>query len=140
MPVSDRMKRTPNCVGICIDEAKEGFKGRVYNCFSKEPQRFTDITELFYIVDGVMDALNFPAIKTKNRKFKKTASDFKVQPIDVENKVLGADELIPSGNESGYVLMVTGRDNATWQGMIFDKKNDVEYTFNSEVELIRILK
>ena len=96
MPVSARMKRTPNCVGICIDEATNCFRGRVYNCFSKEPQSFSDINELFYIVDSVMDALNFPAIKTKNRAFKKTDTDFKPIPIDVENKVLGAEELIPA--------------------------------------------
>lgn len=140
MPVSARMKRTPNCVGICIDEAKNGFKGKVYNCFSKEPQSFNDINEMFYIVEGVMDALNFPALKTKNRAFKKTSVDFEVKPIDVENKVLEAEELIPADVKDGYVLMVTSRDNVTWQGMIYDKKKDVEYTFNSEVELIRLLK
>ena len=140
MPVSARMKRTPNCVGICIDEAKNCFRGRIYNCFSKEPQSFNDINELFYIVDSVMDALNFPAIKTKNRAFKKTATDFTPAPIDVEKSVLGAEELIPSDVENGYVLMVTSRDNVTWQGIIYDKKKDVEFTFNSEVELIRLLK
>ena len=140
MPVSSRMKRTPNCVGVVVDERRDGFKGRVYNCFSKEPQHFTDITEMFYIIDSVMDALNFPAIKTKNRKFKKTNLEFEPQPIDVENKVLGAEELIPAGEKEGYVLMITSRDNVTWQGFIYDKKNDVENTFNSEVELIRLLK
>ena len=79
MPVSDRMKRTPNCVGICIDESKNGFKGRVYNCFSKEPQSFSDVTELFRIVDSVMDAVDFPAIKTKYRAFKKTSVAFEAQ-------------------------------------------------------------
>ena len=127
MPVSARMKRTPNCVGICVDEAKDGFKGRVFNCFSKEPQSFSDINEMFYIVDSVMDALNFPAIKTKNRAFKKTEADFKVEPVDIEKKVLGAEELIPKDVENGYVIMVTSRDNVTWQGMIYDKKKDTEF-------------
>jgi hypothetical protein len=140
MPVSARMKRTPNCVGICVDEKKDGFKGRVYNCFSKEPQSFSDINELFYIVDSVMDALNFPAIKTKNRSFKKTETDFEPQHIDVENKVLGAEELIPADVKDGYVIMVTSRDNVTWQGIVYDKQKDVENNFNSEVELIRLLK
>ena len=140
MPVSSRMKRMPNCVGICIDEAKEGFKGRVYNCYSKEPDRFTDITEMFYIIENVMDTLNFPALKTKCRTFKRSAADFKPTPIDVENKILGAEELIPEGEENGYVLMITSRDNVTWQGMLYDKKKDEENSFNSEVELIRLLK
>ncbi|SDI39042.1 hypothetical protein SAMN05421493_11329 [Pseudobutyrivibrio sp. 49] len=140
MPVSARMKRTPNCVGICIDEDKNCFRGRVYSCFSKEPQTFSDINELFYIVDSVMDALSFPAIKTKNRTFKKTEAEFTPATIDVENKVLGADELIPADVSKGFVLMVTSRDNVTWQGIIYDKTKDEEFNFNSEVELIRLLK
>ena len=114
--------------------------GRVYNCYSKEPDRFTDITEMFYIIENVMDTLNFPALKTKCRTFKRSAADFKPTPIDVENKILGAEELIPEGEENGYVLMITSRDNVTWQGMLYDKKKDEENSFNSEVELIRLLK
>ncbi|SDB28330.1 hypothetical protein SAMN02910298_01369 [Pseudobutyrivibrio sp. YE44] len=140
MPVSNRMNRTPNCVGVCIDETKDGFKGRVYNCYSKEPQVFNDVTQLFYIVDNVMDALNFPALKTKYRDFKKTESAFVPEEIDIDNKVLDAENLIPADEEKGYVIMVTGRDNATWQGVIYNKEKDVEENFNSGVELIRLLK
>ncbi len=140
MPVSARMNRTPNCVGVIVDESKKGFSGRVYHCFSTRPQHFADITELFNIVDSVMDALNFPALKTKNRQFKKTESTFVPEEIDVENKVLDADKLIPEVEKEGYVIMVTGRDNATWQGILYDKKKDAEFNFNSEVELVKLLK
>ena len=140
MPVSSRMNRTPNCVGVCIDDAKNGFKGRVYNCYSKEPQVFNDITELFDIVDNVMDTLNFPALKTKSRMFKKTAKEFNPGEIDIDNKVLDASGLIPASDKKGFVIMVTGRDNATWQGMIYNKETDVESAFNSDVELIRLMK
>lgn len=139
MPVSGRIERSPNCVGICIDESKKGFKGRVYNLYSKTPQTFNDITELFYIVDSVMDILNYPAQKVRYRHFKKTKRAFKPVKIDGENKVLNVNELIPEG-EDGYLLMVTSRDNATWQGLLYDKKKDVESNFNSEVELIKLFK
>ena len=42
------------------------------------------------------------------------------------------------GNDS-FILMVTARDNASWQGKIYSVALDEEYDFNSEVELIRIL-
>ncbi len=140
MPVSDRMKRTPNCVGVCIDESRTGFKGRVYCCYNRNPQHFNDVTELFYIVDGVMDALNYPAVKTKDRGFKKTECQFELDQIDVENKIHEVDHLIPEFERGGYIIMVTSRDNATWQGIVYDRKNDVECSFNSEVELIKLLK
>ena len=140
MSVSDRMRRTSNCVGVCVDEKKTGFKGRIYHCFSKEPECFTDINEMFYIIDAVMDALSFPALKTKNRTFKRTDIDFQVPQVNVENKVLDTEDLIPSGEKMGYIIMVTSRDNATWQGLLYDQQKDVEVSFNSEVELVRLLK
>lgn len=140
MGVSERMKRMPHCVGIVIDEAKKSFSGRIYHCYSDRPQMFNDITELFYLVENVMDAVNFPALKTKNRTFKKTESFYETEVIDVENKVLSVEELIPEDEPSGYVLMITSRDNSTWQGLLYDKASDVESGFNSEVELIRLLK
>ena len=140
MPVSGRMKRTPNCVGVIIDESKKGFKGRVYNCFDKNPQHFNDINELFYIVENIMDTLNFPALKTRSRQFKRTESTFVPKRIDVENQLVDAEGLLPDMEKEGYVIMVTGRDNATWQGFVYDKKADEEYSFNSEVELIKYLK
>lgn len=140
MPVSSRMKRTPSCVGVCIDESKKGFKGRVYNCYSKNPEHFNDITELFNIVDNLMDTLNYPALKTKYRGFKRTESTFVPARIDVEKKIRETEELIPDLEDYGYIIMVTGRDNATWQGAIYNKFLDVETKFNSGVELIRLLK
>ncbi len=140
MPVSGRMKRTPNCVGVIIDESKKGFKGRVYNCFDKNPEHFNDINELFYIVENIMDTLNFPALKTKSRQFKRTESTFVPKRIDVENQLVDAEGLLPDMEKEGYVIMVTGRDNATWQGFVYNKKADKEYSFNSEVELIKYLK
>lgn len=139
MPISGRMKRTSNCVGVIIDESKKGFKGRVYNCFDKEPQHFDDINELFYIVESVMDALNFPALKTKCRQFKKTESTFVPKRIDVEKQIIEPENLLPDMEKEGYVIMVTGRDNATWQGSVYNKSKDEEVNFNSEVELIKYL-
>lgn len=140
MPVSDRMNRNPNCVGIVIDRQKVGFKGKVYNCFSLDPQDFYDVTDLFTIVNGVLDALNFPAIKTRVRHFKKTKSAFVPSEIDVENKLRDAKDLLSAEDKDGFVIMIIGRDNATWQGVLYDKKKDVEFNFNSEVELIKLLK
>ena len=140
MPVSDRMKRSQNCVGVCVDESAKGFKGRVYNCFSKTPQHFNDITELFYIIENVLDSLSFPAMKTRTRTFKRTDKEFYCAPIDAENRVYSVEELIPVHEKAGFIVMVTSRENATWQGFVYSKEDDVESTFNSEMELLKMLK
>ena len=137
MAISDRMKRMSNCVGITLKN--DGFKGELYNCFEKEPRTFSDVDDFFNIVNTFLDALEFPAQKVKYRTFKKTLPTLKIVDIDPNEKLFETEQLLSLCTRKAYIIMVTGRDNATWQGMIYSKSEDKEYSFNSEVELIRIL-
>ena len=59
--------------------------------------------------------------------------------IDPKEKLYETKDLLSKVDEKGFILMVAGRDNATWQGEIYNTSSDEEYSFNSEVELIRFL-
>ena len=137
MAISDRMKRMSNCVGITLKN--DGFKGELYNCFENEPRTFSDVDDFFNIVNTFLDALEFPAQKVKYRTFKKTLPTLKIVDIDPNEKLFETEQLLSLCTRKAYIIMVTGRDNATWQGMVYSKSEDKEYSFNSEVELIRIL-
>ncbi len=137
MAISDRMKRMSNCVGITLKN--DGFKGELYNCFENEPRTFSDVDDFFNIVNTFLDALEFPAQKVKYRTFKKTLPTLKLVDIDPNEKLFETEQLLSLCTRKAYIIMVTGRDNATWQGMVYSKSEDKEYSFNSEVELIRIL-
>lgn len=138
MAISDRMKRMHNCVGVSFNEA-EGFNGQVYTCYFKEPVSFADVHEFFSIVNEFMDELDFPAQKTKFRSFKKTLPIQKPLNIDTANKLCDTEHLLEHLGSNSYVIMMLGRDNATWQGNIYSKDLDKEFSFNSEVELFRII-
>ena len=138
MSISDRMKRMHNCVGISID-SEEGFSGKLYNCYETEPRTFNDADEFFNIVNAFLDALEFPAQKFKYRAFKKTLPTLIIVDIDPKEKLYETKDLLSKVDEKGFILMVAGRDNATWQGEIYNTSSDEEYSFNSEVELIRFL-
>ncbi|SFH93138.1 hypothetical protein SAMN04487830_11336 [Pseudobutyrivibrio sp. OR37] len=137
MAISDRMKRMHNCVGITLKN--EGFKGELYNCYENEPEEFNDVDDFFNIVNSFLDALEYPAQKIKYRSFKKTLPTLKLVDIDPKEKLFDTEKLLDLCKRKAYIIMVTGRDNATWQGMIYSKSEDKEYSFNSEVELVRIL-
>ena len=126
-----------NCVGITLKN--DGFKGELYNCFENEPRTFSDVDDFFNIVNTFLDALEFPAQKVKYRTFKKTLPTLKLVDIDPNEKLFETEQLLSLCTRKAYIIMVTGRDNATWQGMVYSKSEDKEYSFNSEVELIRIL-
>ena len=83
--------------------------------------------------------MEFPAQKVKYRTFKKTLPTLKLVDIDPNEKLFETEQLLSLCTRKAYIIMVTGRDNATWQGMVYSKSEDKEYSFNSEVELIRIL-
>lgn len=137
MAISDRMLRMHNCVGITLKN--DGFKGELYTCFENEPRTFNDVDGFFNIVNAFLDALEFPAQKIKYRAFKKTLPTMELVDIDPNEKLFDTEKLLELCKRNAYIIMVTARDNATWQGMIYSKSEDKEYSFNSEVELIRIL-
>lgn len=137
MAISDRMKRGQNCVGITLKN--EGFRGQLYNCYQKEPEEFQDVHDFFNIVNAFLDALEYPAQKVKYRTFKKTLPTLKLVDIDPDKRLIETEELLDLCKRKAYVIMITGRDNATWQGTIYSKSEDKEYSFNSELELLRII-
>ncbi len=137
MSVSGRMKRTSNSVGIIIDKDAEGFKGQVINRFGKETAEFEDLPGLFDLIEEVLDEVNYPAVKIQKRHFKHTEDATKKFKVDQDLEKIDVTELLP-GNE-GYILMVTGRDNATIQGALYIAAEDKEYKFNGDVELVRLL-
>ena len=138
MAVSERMSRMNNSIAFVLDKT-EGFSGDIYNCYQKEPIRFSDLNEFFIIVNEILDELDFPAQKTKYRSFKKTLPTLKVLDIDAASKLCDVTELIKKAGKESYGLLVIGRDNATWQGMLYDSKKDEENTFNGDIQFLRLL-
>ena len=139
MSISDRMKRTNNCVVFSLDD-EDAFEGKMYIRFQDEPIKFADAYEFFITVNSFLDTIEYPAQKVKYRAFKKTLPTLKLIDIKGDEELTDMDKLLDKCNNKAYVVMVTSRDNATWQGMVYNKKKDVENSFNSEVELIRLLK
>lgn len=139
MAISDRMKRMHNCVGISFDKGKE-FAGKLYICYQEEGIPFVDVDEFFIIVNAFLDTIEFPAQKIKYRNFKKTLPTLKIVDIHPDEKLYETEHLLDVCGKDAYVLMVIGRDNATWQGMIYNNKEDKEYSFNSELELLKVLR
>ena len=137
MAISSRMQRMHNCVGVAFNG--EGFKGNIYNCYQNEPNYFNDVDDFFNIINAFLDALEFPAQKIKFRVFKKTLPTMKLVDVDPKEKLFETEKLLDLCKKDAYVIMMTGRDNASWQGIVYSQKEDQEYTFNSEIELLRII-
>lgn len=137
MSVSGRMKRSANCIGIIIEKNDDIFCGKVFNRYQKNPISFTDLPELFSVIEAVLDEVNYPALKLRKRFFKHADKEEISLNINLEDEATEVEDLL--GKEDGFILMVTGRDNGTLQGAIYDTKEKKEISFDGDIELIRIL-
>ncbi len=137
MALSERMKRMSNTFGITLKN--DGFKGELYNCFEEKPEEFFDVNDFFNLVNAFLDVLEFPAQKIKYRTFKRTLPNLKLIDIDPNKKLCNTEDLLTFCKRKAFIILITSRDNATWQGMVYNKSEDKEYSFNSEIELLRII-
>ena len=137
MAISERMKRMSNVFGITLKS--EGFSGELYNCYEEKAEPFEDVTEFFNIVNAFLDALEYPEQKIKYRAFKKTLPELKIIDIDPAKKLFEVEHLLESCKNRAFLILITGRDNATWQGTVYNKAKDRESSFNSEIELLNII-
>lgn len=139
MSISDRMKRTSSCLATSLTN-KKLFQGQLYNCFMDEPLGFSDVNDFFNLVNAFLDAVEFPAQKVKYRTFKKTLQTLRIVDINPKEKLADSEQIIEKCDKNAFVIMVTGRDNATWQGKVYNKAKDKEFSFNSELELLKTLQ
>ena len=137
MAISERMKRMSNVFGITLKS--KGFSGELYNCYEEKAEPFEDVTEFFNIVNAFLDALEYPEQKIKYRAFKKTLPELKIIDIDPAKKLFEVEHLLELCKNRAFLILITGRDNATWQGTVYNKEKDRESSFNSEIELLNII-
>lgn len=135
-----RIGQTPkNIINICIDEIEgELVAGRIYHCYSEYPVLFSNQLQLISEMEKLYDRLDFPQASTRDR----TLTVTKIQRVkskeafavrneqDVKNQV---------GRKASFIVRVTSRQNATWQGSISWTEKGVTKHFRSALELLKLM-
>ncbi len=142
MPVPGKMGRIPNTVAVCIDETEnQACAGRLYHFYSAEPEHFSDVAELINLVTALMSATKFPQATIQTRSFKKTKTDTLKLDIDTEKKILSIDQLVEKrGQVATFLFCITSRQNANWQGDLYNPVSDLNGSFESDIELLNIIR
>ena len=130
----------PNLMVICIDGADGASElGRLYNCYSREPDRFEDPYQLLLMMEQVMEKINYPQSSVALRRYgKQGAAEYARH--DRPDKVIEQTELLNyRGEKATYAVRVQYRQNATWQGeIVWLEKNEVR-NFTSELEMLKLM-
>lgn len=90
----------PNLVNICVDWAENGeLSGRVYHCYSTEPETFSNLMHLINLMDAFFDRISFPQASTKPRYFVKPDEVFRAKA----SKISGTGGCDSFYRQPGYI-------------------------------------
>lgn len=128
----------PNLINLCIDKFEnEEITGKIYHRYQKEPIIFSSIIELLNITEELFDRISYPQASARTRRF--VGSRLKKRETPPEKVVDAKEVLAYRGERATFALCVKFRQNVSWQGEIFNRKNDSCRYFSSTLEFIKIL-
>ena len=149
MSETKQMLFAKNLMCVCVngnDNAE--YQGEIWTQYQDEPIHFLSVTDMVSRMDALMDEWDFPQKSLEQRKFYKSESDnefnagnngdiLTIDRIKEKNGVRNVQN--KKGQLGTFVVQVSFRQNATWQGnVVFSEKNE-KLSFSSAMELIGII-
>lgn len=105
--------------------------GWLENVCWEKPRHFSNLTQMLFLIDELMDTLDYPQRATVPR----TLSS-KTERFDAEEELTEAE---PDHWLASFRISVLFRQNASWQGSIHWLEQDSASQFRSTLELIQLL-
>ena len=127
---------------VCMDNLSKGqLSGRVYcPCISDEAFLFTDIGNMLLQMEEIFDSRGIPGAYNRTRNFGSPRQATLVSDVMERDTISENLRRMQSqnGELSTFELLVTTRQNATWQGRINWGDGQAEH-FVSALQLIRMI-
>ncbi len=150
MSESKQMIFARNLVCLCVDAAQDGdYSGKLWHQYSDEPVDINDSRDFMIKMEEILDAWDFPQRSLAERFFKgksdadtagKRAGAPHKLPIDAVAEAKGVRNIQNKRGELGtFVIRISYRQNASWQGRVIHAENDTAEDFLSELELIKFI-
>ena len=135
--MSSKLTHLSAALRICVDQAEDGrVCGTVYSQRLCSPMPFSDLGHLLVQVDAVLDAQNFPQAFQRIRSFQDH-----VEHAFPACAAADPDEAVSSarGKTATFVVYVSTRQSATWQGMVDWLDGSALSAFSSALEFIKLV-
>lgn len=136
------MEHTPTTLRVCIDEVQsEGsdIKGRIYGIALKDGAVFSGSTELFMLVDSLLDQIGKPQASRKVRSFREKEEQTAAYCGSPQIYHVSREIMEKKGKYMTRDVSFISRLRSSWQGILRDEKGELIGRFESDLELIHLL-
>lgn len=130
-------KSLPNMVMVCVDGVENGdIYGRYFHRYKKEETFFPDSATLVIEMERFYDAIGYPQAAAKTRKFMERERE-KVPAKEHMTVIYDSQTLMQfRGKLATFLVGVTSRQNASWQGDVVWMEQKIRKHFCSDMELV----
>ena len=130
-------KSLPNRVMVCVDGVENGdIYGRYFHRYKKEETFFPDSATLVIEMERFYDAIGYPQAAIKTRKFIERKGGR--IPAKEHMAVISDSQTLMQfrGKLATFLVGVTSRQNASWQGDVVWMEQQIRKHFCSDMELV----
>ena len=121
---------------LCIDSYDEkNLRGRIYNPYLKEGQRFENAMQFLTIAEELFDNMDYPQPFTQSRSFWNNPCYDKEKTTRRKIK----EDIPQNGELTNFALRVIFRQNASWQGSLIWLNENKEDSFRCVLELLKLI-
>ena len=130
-------KSFPNMVMVCVDGVENGdIYGRYFHRYKKEETFFLNSAMLFSEVEQFYDIIGYPQAAMRTRNFIECERE-KVPAKEHMTVIYDSQTLMQfRGKLATFLVGVTSRQNASWQGDVVWMEQKIRKHFCSDMELV----
>lgn len=130
-------KSLPNMVMVCVDGVENGdIYGRYFHRYKKEETFFPDSATLVIEMERFYDDIGYPQAAIKTRKFIERKGGR--IPAKEHMAIISDSQTLMQfrGKLATFLVGVTSRQNASWQGDVVWMEQQIRKHFCSDMELV----
>ena len=130
-------KSFPNMVMVCVDGVENGdIYGRYFHRYKKEETFFLNSAMLFSEVEQFYDIIGYPQAAMRTRNFIERERE-KVPAKEHMTVIYDSQTLMRfRGKLATFLVGVTSRQNASWQGDVVWMEQKIRKHFCSDMDLM----
>lgn len=141
--MGNRPEYMASALRICVDEVIDGdkdIKGRICGVAVKEDTEFNGSSELFILIDRLLDGIGKPQPSRKSRMFRNVAEN-DVTSYCVSPEIYHSSDEIreKEGRLFTRDVLFVSRLRSSWQGVMKDADGRLLGNFDSDLEFIGLL-